>query len=201
MKLRYSPLSPFVRKVTVTLIETGLEDKVERILTDVWNPDTDIAKDNPLGKIPALVLEDGGVLYDSPVICEYLDGLHDGGKLFPASGEDRWRALRLQALGDGMSEAGITRLLESRRPEEFQYDKWMNRQTAKLFRAMDVLEAGLDELGPEFGIGQIAVACPLGWFDFRFPDLGWRRDRPGLADWFEAVSERPSMMQTAPKES
>lgn len=160
MKLRYSPLSPFVRKVTVTLIETGLEDKVERILTDVWNPDTDIAKDNPLGKIPALVLEDGGVLYDSPVICEYLDGLHDGGKLFPASGEDRWRALRLQALGDGMSEAGITRLLESRRPEEFQYDKWMNRQTAKLFRAMDVLEAGLDELGPEFGIGQIAVACP-----------------------------------------
>ncbi len=200
MKLRYSPLSPFVRKVTVTLMETGLDDRVERMPTDVWNPDTDIAKDNPLGKVPALILDDGGVLYDSQVICEYLDGLHDGGKLCPASGEARWRALRLQALGDGMSEAGVLRLLESRRPEELQYDKWMNRQTAKLFRAMDVLEAGLDELEGGFGIGQIAVACPLGWLDFRFPDLGWRTDHPGLADWFEGVSERPSMMQTTPKE-
>ncbi len=201
MKLRYSPLSPFVRKVTVTLIETGLDDRVERIPTDVWNPETDIAKDNPLGKIPTLVLDDGGVLYDSPVICEYLDSLHDGDKLFPASGPARWRALRLQALGDGMSEAGILRLLESRRPEDLQYDKWTKRQTAVVFRALDALEAGMDELGPEFGIGQIAVACPLGWFDFRFPDLGWRTDHPGLADWFEGVSERPSIMQTVPKES
>ncbi len=200
MKLRYSPLSPFVRKVTVMLIETGLEDKVERIPTDVWDPETDIAKDNPLGKIPTLITDGGKTLYDSPVICEYLDGLHDGDKLFPASGEARWRALRLQALGDGMSEAGIARLLESRRPEELQYDKWTKRQTATVFRAMDTLEAGMDELEAGFGIGQIAVACPLGWLDFRFPDLGWRQDRPGLADWFEGVSERPSMMQTTPKE-
>ncbi len=201
MKLRYSPLSPFVRKVTVTLIETGLDDKVERIPTDVWNPETDIAEDNPLGKIPTLILDDGGVLYDSPVICEYLDSLHDGDKLFPASGPARWRALRLLALGDGMSEAGILRLLESRRPEELQFEKWTNRQTAVVFRALDALEAGMDELEAGFGIGQIAVACPLGWFDFRFPDLGWRTDHPGLADWFEGVSERPSIMQTVPKES
>ncbi len=200
MKLRYSPTSPYVRKVSVTLIETGLDDRVEKIPTDVWNPETDIAKDNPLSKIPALVLDDGGVLYDSPVICEYLDSLHDGDKLFPASGDDRWRALRLQALGDGLSDAGIARLLESRRPEELQFEKWTNRQTAKLFCAMDALEAGLEDLGSGFGIGQISVACPLGWFDFRFPDLGWRTDRPGLADWFETVSERPSMMQTVPKE-
>ncbi len=200
MKLRYSPLSPFVRKVTVALIETGLEDKVERIPTNVWDPETDIAEDNPLGKIPALVLDDGGVLYDSAVICEYLDSLHDGDKLFPASGPARWRALRLQALGDGMSEAGIALLLESRRPGELQFEKWKNRQTAKFLCALDTLEAGMDELGPEFGIGQIAVACFLGWMDFRFSDLGWRTDRPGLADWFEGVSERPSMMQTAPKE-
>ena len=200
MKLRYSPLSPFVRKVTVTLIETGLDERVERMPTDVWNPDTDIARDNPLGKVPALILDDGKVLYDSPVICEYLDGLHDGEKLFPASGEARWGALRLLALGDGMTDAGIARLLESRRPGEFQYDKWMNRQTTVVFRAMDALEGEVEGLETGFGIGQISVACSLGWLDFRFPDLDWRQDRPGLADWFEGVYERPSMMQTVPKE-
>ncbi|MCH7551426.1 MAG: glutathione S-transferase N-terminal domain-containing protein [Proteobacteria bacterium] len=200
MKLRYSPLSPFVRKVTVTLIETGLEDKVERIPTDVWDPETDIAKDNPLGKIPALITDDGKVLYDSPVICEYLDGLHDGDKLFPASGQTRWQALRLQALGDGMSEAGVLRLLETRRPEEMQYEKWMARQTATVLRAMDALESETDGLEGPLTIGQVAVGCSLGWLDFRFPDLGWRQDHPGLAEWFEGFSERPSMTATGPKE-
>ena len=89
MKLRFSPLSPYVRKVSVTLIETGLEDRVENILTNVWDPETDIADNNPLGKVPALILDDGQVLYDSHVICEYLDSLHDGEKLFPASGPAR----------------------------------------------------------------------------------------------------------------
>src|SRR3990167_1033017 len=111
MKLRYSPTSPYVRKVSVTLIETGLDKNIERVATSVWDPKTDIGKDNPLGKIPTLITDDGAVLYDSPVICEYLDGLHKGPKLFPASGEARWRALRLQALGDGMTDAGILRLL------------------------------------------------------------------------------------------
>lgn len=200
MKLRYSPLSPFVRKVTVTLIETGLEDRVERIPTDVWDPETDIAKDNPLGKIPTLITDDGKALYDSPVICEYLDGLHDGEKLFPASGQARWQALRLQALGDGMSEAGVLRLLETRRPEEVRYEKWIARQTATVFRAMDALESEVDGLEGPPGIGQVAVGCSLGWLDFRFPDLGWRQDRPGLAEWFEGFSERPSMTATVPKE-
>lgn len=201
MKLRYSPLSPFVRKVTVTLIETGLDDKVERIPTNVWDPDTDIAEDNPLGKVPALIIDDGQVLYDSPVICEYLDGLHDGPKLFPETGEARWRALRLMALGDGMTEAGILRLLEGRRPEELQYDKWTARQTAVVYRAMDALEDDADGLSQgQPTIGHIAVGCSLGWLDFRFPDLGWRADRPGLAEWFETFAERPSMTATVPKE-
>ncbi len=199
MKLRYSPLSPFVRKVTVTLIETGLEDKVERIPTDVWDPASDIAKDNPLGKVPALITDDGQVLYDSPVICEYLDGLHDGDKLFPASGQARWQALRLQALGDGMSEAGIATLLETRRPEELQYEKWMARQTAAILRAMDALESETDGLEGPLTIGHVALGCSVGWLDFRFPDLGWRQDRPGLAEWFEGFNERPSMTATVPK--
>lgn len=202
MKLRFSPASPFVRKVSVTLIETGLEDRVERIPTNVWDPATDITEANPLGKIPTLITDDGEALYDSPVICEYLDGLHDGPKLFPADGPARWRALRLQALGDGMADAGVLTRLEGRRPEEFQYDKWVERQTAAIFRAMDTLEADADGLaGDEPTIGHIAVGCALGWVDFRLPDLDWRPDRPALAEWFEAFSERPSMVRTAPKEA
>ncbi len=201
MKLRFSPLSPYVRKVSVTIIETGLEDRVENVLTNVWDPETDIVNDNPLGKVPALILDDGQVLYDSHVICEYLDSLHDGEKLFPASGPDRWNALRLHALGDGMTDAGILSLLEGRRPEEFKYEKWIQRQNAAIFRAMDALENELENLEAGFGIGQLCVACSLSWLDFRFPDLGWRGDRPGLADWLEGVSERPSMVQTVPKEA
>jgi glutathione S-transferase len=201
MKLRFSPLSPYVRKVSVTLIETGLEDRVENILTNVWDPETDIADNNPLGKVPALILDDGQVLYDSHVICEYLDSLHDGDKLFPQPGPARWQALRLHALGDGITDAGILTLLEGRRPEEFKYEKWIQRQTAAMLRGMDALENDLENLDAGFGIGQICVACSLGWLDFRFLDLGWRADHPGLADWLEGASERPSMMQTVPKES
>lgn len=201
MKLRFSPLSPYVRKVSVTLIETGLEDRVENILTNVWDPETDIADNNPLGKVPVLILDDGKVLYDSHVICEYLDSLHDGDKLFPQPGPARWQALRLHALGDGITDAGILTLLEGRRPEEFKYEKWIQRQTAAMLRGMDALENDLENLDAGFGIGQICVACSLGWLDFRFPDLGWRADHPGLADWLEGASERPSMMQTVPKES
>ncbi len=201
MKLRYAPASPYVRKVTVTLIETGLEDRVERIPTNPHDPETDIATVNPLGKVPALVTDDGEVLFDSPVICEYLDSLHDGDRLFPAPGAPRWRALRLLALGDGMTDAGVLRRTEGRRPETFQYDKWVDRQNTVIGRAMDALEGELERLDGPVTIGHIAVACSIGWLDFRFPDLGWRADRPGLAEWFEAFSERPSMTATVPKEA
>jgi glutathione S-transferase len=200
MKLRFSPTSPYVRKVAITLVETGLNDRVEKIPTLPWDAKTDLGNDNPLGKVPALVLDDGNVMYDSPVICEYLDSLHDGDKLFPASGNARWRALNMQALGDGMSDAGVYWLIETRRPEDLQYDKWIKRQTATIFRAMDALEAVTDELEAGFGIGQISVASSLGWLDFRFSDLDWRNQRSGLADWFEEISDRPSMTQTVPKE-
>jgi glutathione S-transferase len=201
MKPRSSPTSPYARDVAVTLIETGLEERVERIPTDVRDPETDIATVNPLGKIPALVTDDGEVLFDSPVICEYLDSLHDGDRLFPASGAPRWRALRLLALGDGMTDAGVLRLLESRRPEAFRYDTWARRQDTVIGRAMDALEGELERLDGPLTIGHIAVACSIGWLDLRFPDLAWRADRPGLAEWFEAFSERPSMTATAPKEA
>ncbi len=102
MKLRYSPTSPYVRKVSVTALELGLTERIARVPTDTQDRESGIAEHNPLGKVPALILDDGGVLYDSPVICEYLDSLHDGPPMFPAAGPARWTALRQQALGDGI---------------------------------------------------------------------------------------------------
>ncbi|MDA1089846.1 MAG: glutathione S-transferase N-terminal domain-containing protein [Proteobacteria bacterium] len=198
MKLRYSPASPYARKVIVTAIETGLDGNLEKVPTKPYDAKTDLGEDNPLGKIPALTTDDGQILYDSPVICEYLDSLHDGDKLFPASGKARWQALKLQALGDGMSDAGMARRLEGLRPEEFQYDKYVRRQEAVIYRAMDALENGIDALDGPLTIGPVAIACSIGWLDFRHGDLNWRGERPGLAKWFEEFSDRPSMIQSAP---
>ena len=128
MKLRYSPTSPFVRKVMVALHETGQMDKVELVTTDVWDPATDIATHNPMGKVPALVADDGTAYVESSMICEYLDSLHGGAKLYPASGPNRWRVLRLQALSDGIIGAAVDRIIETRRPEDKQWSGWHQRR-------------------------------------------------------------------------
>ncbi|HUC63575.1 MAG TPA: glutathione S-transferase N-terminal domain-containing protein [Alphaproteobacteria bacterium] len=198
MKLRYSAASPYVRKVMVVAHETGLVGKIETIPTNVWAPDTDIAKDNPLGKVPTLVADDGTVLFDSPVICEYLDALA-GGKLFPASGKARWEALRLQALGDGVLDAGILRRLESMRPAELQSKDWMARQATVMKRGLDLAESMAASWTGSFGIGPIAIGCAVGWFDFRFGHEDWRPGRPKLAAWYADFVKRPSMQATMPK--
>lgn len=201
MKLCYSPTSPYVRKVVVTAMETGLEPGIERIANNVWDPATDIAATNPLGKVPALTTDDGAVLFDSPVICEYLDSLHDGAKLFPAVGPARWRALRQQALCDGILDAGILRMLEGRlREEGMRSQMWMDRQAAAVGRALVVLEDEATSLDGDLTIGHIAVGCTLGYLDFRYADDNWRGDCPALADWYEGFAERPSMMATIPKD-
>ena len=200
MELRYSPTSPYVRKVVATAIETGLESRIDRIPTNVWDSGTDIAKDNPLGKIPALLTDSGDVLYDSPVICEYLDSLHDGPNLFPSAGGARWTALRRQALADGILDAGIGRLLESRRPENEQSASWIERYRATISRGLDALEGDASDLQDRITIGHIAIGCMLGWLDFRFADEDWRPDRPALRDWNEEFSARLSMTSTVPEE-
>jgi glutathione S-transferase len=199
MKLCFSKASPYVRKVSVVLIETELDDGVEKITSNVWDPESEISNYNPLGKVPTLILDDTTVLYDSPVICEYLDSLHDGEKLFPLSSTNRWKALRLQALGDGMIDAGIIALLESRRSKELINKKWIKRQILVASRVLDNLESELEDLQNGFNIGHISIACSLGWFDFRFSDFEWRKDHPGLADWFEIISDRSSMIKTMPE--
>ncbi len=204
MQLRYSPTSPFVRKVTITAIETGLDDKIERVATDPWSAETDLRTSNPLSKIPCLVTDDGMVLYDSPVICEYLDSLNSGPKLIPESGKERFETLKLAANADGMIDAGVLLLVETmRRPEELRWDWWIERQSTTLLKAMDVLDAVADDMATDgpITIAEVATGAGLGWIDLRFPDLGWRTDRPALADWFEKISERPSFQATEPPAS
>lgn len=200
MKLRYSPTSPYVRKVMVVAHETGLAGRIGLVPTNVWASDTDIGRDNPLGKVPALTTDGGEVLYDLPVICEYLDLLHDGAKIFPASGGARWTALRRQALADGMLDAGILRRLESMRKEPERSASWIDRQRAAVARAMDTLEEEASNLGASVTIGHVAIGCALGWFDFRFPGDDWRQGRPALAAWYAAFAGRPSMTRTVPKD-
>lgn len=196
MKLRYSATSPYVRKVTMTVIECGLEDQVERVLTNAWAEDTDLPADNPLGKVPALALENGTCLFDSRVICEYLDSLNAGAKLFPAQGPARWAALRLQALGDGLNDAAVARRLEVMRPDGERSEKWIARQAAAMTRALDVLESEADDLTAGFNIGSLAVMSALGYLDLRFTEDKWRDGRPKLTAWFEAASARRSYQAT-----
>lgn len=200
MKLRYSPTSPYVRKVMVAAIEMGLADGIELLPTNVWDAATDIAAHNPLGKVPALVLDDGSVLFDSPVICEYLDSLHDGEKLLPATGPARWTVLRYQALADGILDAAILRLLEGKRPPGEKSDAWIGRQKVAIDRALDELEREADDLGTAVSLGTVAIGCVLGYLDFRFADDNWRANRPALADWYDVFCDRPAMVETVPKD-
>lgn len=199
MKLRYSTTSPFARKVEVTAHELGLAEKVERVPTDLSDPNSDLVKINPLRKIPALVADDGTVLYDSPVICEYLDSLV-GGRLFPPGGPDRWTALRRQALADGIMDAGVSTRFEMLRPAGTKSEDWMARWRAAIARSVDALEREAEDLAGGLTIGQVAIACALGYLDFRFAADEWRKGRPKLAAWYEAFARRPSMTATLPKD-
>jgi len=206
MRLRYSPTSPFVRKVVVVAFETGLSERIECIPTSVapTKPNDEVARENPLVKVPALTTDEGLVLYDSPVICEYLDTLHSGPKLFPATGKARWLALRQQALGDGILEAAILGRYETVRPKDFQWQDWIDAQLRKVRGALGALEieveAGeLGSSGDAVTIGQISVGCALGYLDFRYQTEGWRTRFRHLGAWYDRFSERKSMQLSAPK--
>jgi glutathione S-transferase len=206
MRLRYSPTSPFVRKVMVVAHETGLVERIERIPTAVapTKPNEEVARENPLVKVPALTTDDGLVLYDSHVICEYLDTLHAGPKLFPATGTARWIALRQQALGDGMLDAAILGRYETVRPKEFMWQDWIDAQLRKVRGALAALEheAEAGELGSGSDgatIGRITIGCALGYLDFRYQSEEWRSRSRRLAQWYEAFAARKSMQLTVPK--
>jgi glutathione S-transferase len=200
MKLRYSPASPYVRKVMVVAHEAGLVDRIDKVTTAVVpvKANDELKAENPLVKVPSLTTDDGETLYDSPVICEYLDSLNKGSKMFPAAGPARWTALRRQALGDGILDAAIlTRYEIGVRPKELQWGEWVDGQMRKVRGALDALEG--ERLDGPFDIGTITIACALGYLDFRFATEEWRRTRPKLAAWFAEVARRPSMKATEPQ--
>ena len=198
MKLLWSSRSPFVRKVMVAAHEVGVADRIEteRVVVAANKPNADVMTLNPLNKIPTLVLDDGAVLYDSRVICEYLDTLHDGPKLFPSDKAARWSALRRQALGDGLMEVIVLRLGEQNRPKGTQSESHLASYLLKIASALDRVET--EGIGPAQtpDIGQIAVGCALGHLDFRFAADDWRAGRPKLSAWYADFARRPSMRAT-----
>ena len=198
MRLLWSSRSPFVRKVMVAAHEVGIAGRIatERVVVGIDKPDPGVMALNPLNKIPTLVLDDGAVLYDSRVISEYLDTLHAGPRLFPADPAARWRALRRQALGDGLMEVIVLRLGEQSRPGERQSESHLAAFRLKIGSALDRLEAGGCDPAATPDIGDVAVGCALAHLDFRFAADGWRTGRPTLSAWFAAFAERPSMRAT-----
>lgn len=200
MKLHWSPRSPYVRKVMIVAHELGLAERLEVVRTVVGGttPHLELMRDNPLGKIPTLVLQDGTIIYDSPVICEYLDTLHDGPKLFP-DWPERLSALRRLALGDGMLDVALAWLGERFRPVEKQSEPHMALWRAKLLACIDALEQDADALAAgRFTIGHIAIGIALSYLDFRFDDLAWRDGHPRLAAWHATFDARPSVRANPP---
>ena len=197
MILRSAPPSPFVRKVRMAILMLGLGDKVEIQTADLNDPADTIRAQNPLGKIPALVLDDGTVLYDSRVIVEYLDHVAGGGKLFPRDPAARFAALRLQALCDGILDAAVLTVYEDRyRPAEMRLASWLERQAGKIARGLAALEADPPALEPL--IGQVTLACVLGYCDLRLGGA-WRKDHPRLVAWLDRFAAQvPAFEATRP---
>ena len=200
MRLWHNPASPFARKVRIVAREAGLLPRIEEIAVMVSpvNPNADLAARNPLVKIPALQTDDGKVLYDSSVICEYLDSLHSGERVIPPDAT-RWDALRLQSLCDGILDAAVLCRYETAvRPEKYRWNDWVKGQFTKIRNGLDALAQESQGWGGRCGIGQIGAACVLGYLDFRFADERWREPRPRLAQWYESVRQRPSFVATLP---
>jgi glutathione S-transferase len=203
MQLYYSPTSPYVRKITVLIHEAGLADRVERIAASgtPLDPGSLPLLENPLGKVPVLTTPHG-TLYDSRVICRYLDDLAGAGA-YP-TGDALWRTLVLESTADGILDAALLMVYEGRlRPEGMRYQPWIDAQWAKVARALDVLGADwMDHLNaPQAGcanMGHIAVGAAIGYVDFRLGARDWRAGRPALANWADAFLARASMQATVP---
>lgn len=200
MKLLTAGASPYGRKAKMTAIIKGLIDHIELVDTDSRPADNpDLRAKNPLSKIPALVLADGTTLYDSKVICEYLDSQVATNVLFPGDGAERWQTLTLGALGDGIMDAALLLVYEQRfRPEEKWHQDWMTRQQLKIDGAVDHLEAHIPDWGRAPGYGHLTVAAALGYLDFRHAGK-WREGRPNLVAWLDRYAEAvPAFGQTTP---
>jgi len=196
MKLHWSPRSPFVRKVMIFAHEVGLAGRIEPIRTVVAmsQANRDLLKVNPIGKIPTLITDEGEALFDSTVICEYLDSLHGGPRYFPQAPRERWHAL-----GDNMLDNLILWRNETLRPKAQQSPEMLVALEAKIRSSLAFLDTQAAPLGQTpIGIGHVGIATALGYLDFRFPGMAWRDEHPGIAAWYETFSQRPSIRNTLP---
>jgi glutathione S-transferase len=202
LKLIGSLASPYTRKARIVAAEKRIEYAWEP--GNPWAPETTVTEWNPLGKVPVLVLDDGTALYDSRVICEFLDAASPLGRLIPADGRERIEVRRWEALADGVLDAGVLWRLEDARPLGERSPAWTVRQRGKVERGLDAMESQLGNRafcsGTNFSHADIAVGCCLGWLDFRFPQLDWRAGRPSLARLAAKLFERPSFAETVPRE-
>ncbi len=203
MKLIGSLTSPYVRKARVVMAEKKIEYKF--VEDDVWGPQAQIGGFNPLGKVPCLVMEDGGVIYDSRVIVEYVDTLTPVGRLIPASGRERAEVRTWEALADGTMDAAATARLEQTWPgraAQQRSQSWVDRQLAKIHGALKAMSVGLGEstwlCGNHLSLADIAVGSALGYVAFRFPEIDWRGDYPNLDKLYERLMQRASFRDTAP---
>lgn len=209
MQLHHSATSPYARKVRVLAQEIGLSDQIELNDDNPLSPGSDLSSLNPLGKVPVLITDDGMTLCDSPVICQYLDSLHESEKYTPETGTPRFADLNLEALADGLLDAALLRMVETRmRPEHLRWEGHHKRMRAKISRTLDHFEAmvankTLPDTPPSSKptLGVIAVGCALGYLDLRFAADNWREGRPELTSWYESFSARPSMKDTRPPEN
>lgn len=200
MKLIAALTSPYARKVRIVMLEKKLDFQME--LENVWAPDTKIQDSNPLGKVPCLITEDGGSLFDSRVIVEYLDTLSPVGRLIPQGGRERAAVKCWEALADGTVDACISIFLENKRPEAQRSADWLDRQYGKIHAALDAMETSLGELsfcmGINYSLADIATGCALGYLDLRFAHIDWRSNHPNLDRLYKKLSAKPAFIETAP---
>ncbi len=200
MKLLASLTSPYARKIRVVLMEKRIE--VDLIEENIWSAETKVTLHNPLTKIPVLILDDGTSLYDSRVIAEFLDGITPVTRLIPEGGRERAMVKRLEALGDGIADAGIAIFLERKRDAAQQGEDWIARQMGKLERGIAAVARELGDRkfcqGENMNLGDISVACAILWLEFRMPEVKWRDSYPNLKAWIERLEARASFIETKP---
>jgi glutathione S-transferase len=201
LRLVGSLTSPYVRKVRIVMAEKRIECQLE--VEDVWSADSQIQQSNPLGKVPCLIMEDGGAVFDSRVIVEYLDTMTPVAKLIPTTGRERVEVRTWEALADGLLDAAIAvRLERTQRPPEQQSQKWIDRQMGKVDAALEAMAHGLDGKNwchnNAYSLADIAVGCALGYLDFRFPQIDWRGRYPSLEKLYGRLAARQSFIDTAP---
>ncbi|MFY0681103.1 MAG: glutathione S-transferase N-terminal domain-containing protein [Thalassovita sp.] len=197
MKLYFAHTSPYARKARICVEELGLQDQVEQVFSNPFEEAKDLRAANPLGKVPALITDQGTAIYDSPVICAWLASLSNKATLIP-DGDARWGVLTREAMADGILDSAYAIVMERRRPDPEQSEMWKARWQDGIARATAHANSIITDFEGPIDLGQIALAAALGYLDFRLPDIDWRSDNPALANWFADFENRPSMELTAP---